>query len=813
MNTTFKHTLLAAAVAVAVPVTATAADYYYNVQGHQNSAQLSGVNLSYTSIYWGPANNEHSGAGNHVYLGAHEYQSGGAAGGYALSGATAPVSDNSLTISGGKFVSSVSNYGGYGVGVNVERNKVRIEGGENTSLKHAIVYGGHAVGGDVVANTVEIETDGEICRTFGGVAEGLQASTKAYDVKGNTVKLVKGVVARTWTSNHTGADVFIVGGQNNAGGNAIGNAVEIFSADAELARAIGGTGTSYNPTLNAVPSFSENKVIVHEGAQVGIAYGASASGLASVHATLSDNVVEIAGKVLETAAAARVETYSDDTSAGTVTITNNRLVLKSGSAVTADVAAVSIEMPETLAKRQKFVSQGNELVVEKGADVSRASLYGVLFSPVNQRARAASAQSDVSIKGATLVLDKWQGTVNNVSGFEAMDVRVDGDVDASKAIMTVTGKADLPEDGLKNVTLTMSEGAVEAYKQGGHALKLLDVAEGGTLAGKVVGEATTQKVQNESGLIFADAVLGEDGSMEVGEFRTSTKAHGYFEGVSAMLSISAQSADLAAGSGLKQTLDAMTDGDVHTIGVMEGSSYRWQTGSSINVRAMSALAGAAAKFGDVDAAAYLEFGHSDFDTASVFNSKGDGEYYGVGALARWHVANGFYTEGSVRMGWLDAGFDGDAATGGFDQSGLYAGFHLGGGCVFALTDASSLDVFAQYFYTHQSFDNVKVAASDMTIDDAESSRTRLGARYTYAASAWRGWAGLAWDHEFDGETGGTTSGVALSDAPTLEGNAAIAECGVSWQDAASPWGVNVRLGGYAGDRDGVFGSLGAYYRF
>lgn len=813
MKITLKLTLLAAAVAAAVPMTATAADYYYHVQGHQNAAQLSDVNISYTTIFWGPANNDGSGAGNHVYLGAHEYQSGGAAGGYALSGATGPVADNSLTISGGNFVSSVSNYGGYGVGVNVERNKVRIEGGAGTSVKHAIVYGGHAIDGGVVENTVEIETDGEICRTYGGVVEGREGSTKAHDVKGNTVKLVKGVVARDGTSTNNGANVLVVGGQNNAGGNAIGNAVEIFSADAELARAIGGTGASYNPTLNAAPSFSENKVIVHEGAQVGIAYGASASGLASVHATLSDNVVEIAGKVLETAAAARVETYSDDISAGTVTIKNNRLVLKSGSAVTADVAAVSIEMPVSLANRQEFVSEGNALVVEKGADVSKASLYGVLFSPVELHVRAASARSDVSIKGATLVLDKWQGSVENVSGFDAMDVRVDGDVDASKAIMTVTGEADLPEEGLKNVTLTMSESAVEAYKQGGHSLKLLDVAEGGTLEGKVVGEATTQKVQNESGLIYADAVLGEDGSMEVGEFRTSTKAHGYFEGVSAMLSISAQSADLAAGSGLKQTLDAMTDGDVQAIGVMEGSSYRWQTGSSINVRAMSALAGAAAKFGDVDAAAYLEFGHADFDTASVFNSKGDGEYYGVGALARWHVADGFYTEGSVRMGWLDAGFDGDAATGGFDQSGLYAGFHLGGGRVFALTDASSLDVFAQYFYTHQSFDDVKVAGSDMTVDDADSSRTRLGARYTYAGSQWRGWAGLAWDHEFDGETGGSASGVALNDAPTLEGNAAVTECGVSWQDAASPWVVNARIGGYAGDRDGVFGSLGASYRF
>ena len=165
------------------------------------------------------------------------------------------------------------------------------------------------------------------------------------------------------------------------------------------------------------------------------------------------------------------------------------------------------------------------------------------------------------------------------------------------------------------------------------------------------------------------------------------------------------------------------------------------------------------------------------------------------------------------MGWLDASFDGEAATGGYDQSGLYAGFHLGAGHVFTLTEASKLDVYAQYFYTHQKFDDVTVAGSDMQVDDADSSRTRLGARYTYGAASWKGWAGLAWDHEFDGETGGSASGVAVSDAPALEGDAAVAECGLSWQDAASPWSVDVRLGGYASDRDGVFGSLGASYRF
>lgn len=811
MTSPLKHTLLAVAVAAALPMTATAAEYYYNVAGHADSPVHSGVKLFWNSLYWGPANDAGSGAGNNVYLGAAEYKVGCAAGGYAFTGATAPVAGNSLTISGGKFISSVANYGGYGEGVTVERNKVRIEG--DSSLKPTIIYGGYAVGGDAVSNTVEVETNGDVSTTFGGVVAWTESITRSFDVRGNTVKLIKGKVDSSSTSSNP-VNVLIVGGQNNAGGNVVENSVEVSSPDAAQALVIGGMSSDYVPALNAVPTFSGNKVIVHKGAVVGTAHGASAGGIASVRAALTGNVVEISGKVLENAAAAVACAYASEVEAGTTTFKNNRIVLKSGAAVTGDVAAVRIEMPEDLAGRQTFVSEGNTLVVEKGADISKSTLYGVQFVPVNTGAnRAASAGTGVTVAGATLVLDKWQGAVANIAGFDSMDVRVADDVDVSKPIMTVTGKAELPAAGLKNVTLTMSESAVEAYKEGGKSLKLLDKAEGGTLSGQIVGESTTQKVQNESGLVYADAVLGEDGSIEVGEFRTSTKAHGYFEGVSAMLSMSAQSADLAAGSSLKHQLDAMDAGEVRAVGVMEGSSYRWQTGSSINVRAMSALAGAATKFGDVDAAAYVEFGHSDFDTVSVFDSKGDGEYYGVGALARWHAAGGFYTEGSVRMGWLDASFDGEAATGGYDQSGLYAGFHLGAGHVFTLTEASKLDVYAQYFYTHQKFDDVTVAGSDMQVDDADSSRTRLGARYTYGAASWKGWAGLAWDHEFDGETGGSASGVAVSDAPALEGDAAVAECGLSWQDAASPWSVDVRLGGYASDRDGVFGSLGASYRF
>ena len=98
MTSPLKRTLLAVAVAAALPMTATAAEYYYNVAGHADSPVHSGVKLFWNSLYWGPANDAGSGAGNNVYLGAAEYKVGCAAGGYAFTGATAPVAGNSLIV-------------------------------------------------------------------------------------------------------------------------------------------------------------------------------------------------------------------------------------------------------------------------------------------------------------------------------------------------------------------------------------------------------------------------------------------------------------------------------------------------------------------------------------------------------------------------------------------------------------------------------------------------------------------------------------------------------------------------------------------
>lgn len=51
------------------------------------------------------------------------------------------------------------------------------------------------------------------------------------------------------------------------------------------------------------------------------------------------------------------------------------------------------------------------------------------------------------------------------------------------------------------------------------------------------------------------------------------------------------------------------------------------------------------------------------------------------------------------------------------------------------------------------------------------------------------------------------------DAPSLEGDSAMGETGVTIGGDDTPWSVSARIGGYVGDRDGVFGGLTAAYRF
>ncbi|MDR0529027.1 MAG: autotransporter outer membrane beta-barrel domain-containing protein [Zoogloeaceae bacterium] len=99
-------------------------------------------------------------------------------------------------------------------------------------------------------------------------------------------------------------------------------------------------------------------------------------------------------------------------------------------------------------------------------------------------------------------------------------------------------------------------------------------------------------------------------------------------------------------------------------------------------------------------------------------------------------------------------------------------------------------------------------------EDADSTRVRLGGRFSYAVNErLTPYAGLAWEHEFDGKAKARTNGYDI-DAPKLKGDTGIAEFGLVLKPAAtSPLSLDLGVQGYAGRREGVTGNLRVQYEF
>jgi outer membrane autotransporter protein len=106
-------------------------------------------------------------------------------------------------------------------------------------------------------------------------------------------------------------------------------------------------------------------------------------------------------------------------------------------------------------------------------------------------------------------------------------------------------------------------------------------------------------------------------------------------------------------------------------------------------------------------------------------------------------------------------------------------------------------------------DPVKFAAVD-------SQRVRLGAKVRGALDADKtlsAYAGLAYEHEFDGEAKARIHGYKI-DAPKLKGDSGIVELGLTLNPTkAQQLTLDLGVQGYAGRREGVTGSFKVNYKF
>ena len=186
------------------------------------------------------------------------------------------------------------------------------------------------------------------------------------------------------------------------------------------------------------------------------------------------------------------------------------------------------------------------------------------------------------------------------------------------------------------------------------------------------------------------------------------------------------------------------------------------------------------------------------------------------AAMRYDFQSPFYLDGAVRLGQISTEFDGSYGTGTakYDADGLYATAHIGAGYVFDLTPDVKLDAYGRYLLSYVEGDDVTLesdAKERFSMDDTTTHAVRLGARLEGAFQTFDWYAGLAYEHVFDGKAKGElkfAGATAALDAPSLKDDSAIVDLGFTMKpEANGPWTIGVGLKGYAGDRRGGTGSV------
>ena len=202
----------------------------------------------------------------------------------------------------------------------------------------------------------------------------------------------------------------------------------------------------------------------------------------------------------------------------------------------------------------------------------------------------------------------------------------------------------------------------------------------------------------------------------------------------------------------------------------------------------------------------IEYGRGSYESYLDDGTKGDGntQNFGLGVMARQNNDNGTYYEGSLRYGKLTSNYNsGDlGADYDYDTDANYWGAHLGLGKVFQLNDKNSIDTYCKFFYTNQGSSSANIKGSNVEFDAVKSKRSRLGLRFNHATSDVRSiYAGLAWQHEFDGSACATADGYSTP-SPSIKGNSMMVELGVNVAPKSSPVSFDLGVSGWAGKQKG-----------
>ena len=809
--------------------------FYGNVR--ENTVTISGNTLG--NVVCGGGTGAADAIKNHIIIKANSEVNGIVYGGKGVTSSK----ENDVTISDSTINKTV--YGGEADG-NTENNHVTIDA--NSTVKES-VFGGYSFKGDSKNNEVTINCGSVVTgNVAGGVAlkgnsEGntvsIIKSSTGYvyggkggtSSKGNSVEIIEGTIRNSVYGGYADND-------NNS--SAEKNNVTI-SAGSKVSGSIYGGYANHNANENKV-SFSnvaevgesvlggyslkadsKNNEVTIEGVGVVKAYVAGGVALAGIS---EGNKVNIAHSSVN------VNVYGGYSFKGnsldnTVTIDNSIVNENVYGGYTESDGAISEKI------------QNNKVIFKNGAKI-KGDVYGG-YDKLNK----------ANITNNTLEVVGKDNEAKGIQNFDKLNFFITKDLIANDTMLKVTDTALINNAEIKagvelgtklnendkinlitagalkaeNITTgTLTDGLINIDKGikvaiGPDGNKLVGVINGTTPPG---GGGTTPP--------------GGGGTTPPGGGGTTPGAGSLYADADAKSPVETQSAaltmlnlghDLLTTAGYENAalaVDGEEEGSVNPFITMSANNQKLDTGSHVDLKAWNMNLGFAKKInnnsGKLIIVPVIEYGRGSYDSYLDNGTHGDGDahFWGAGLMAKQLNDDGLYYEGSLRAGRMSTDYQ-SAVAGGikYDSDVTYYAAHLGMGKVVQLNDKDTLDYYGKLFYTRQQCDKVTVGTGATYDFDATTSlRTRLGARYTHQLSEKNAfYAGLAWQHEFDGESNAivaTTLGSASAPAPSMKGDTGIMELG--WRvNNSDKFELGLGVNGSVGKQKGVGFNLSLNFSF
>ncbi len=836
-----------------VTITGTAATnivcgaYSFHGNVRENTVTISGNTLG--NVVCGGGTGAADAIKNHVIIKANSEVNGIVYGGKGVTSSK----ENDVTISDSTINKTV--YGGEADG-NTENNHVTIDA--NSTVKES-VFGGYSFKGDSKNNEVTINCGSVVTgNVAGGVAlkgnsEGntvsIIKSSTGYvyggkggtSSKGNSVEIIEGTIRNSVYGGYADND-------NNS--SAENNKVTI-SAGSKVSGSIYGGYANHNANENKV-SFSnvaevgesvlggyslkadsKNNEVTIEGVGVVKAYVAGGVALAGIS---EGNKVNIAHSSVN------VNVYggygAKDSIGNIISITDGSSVNKNvyggysfkgnslDNTVTIDNSIVNENVYGGYTESDGAISekiQNNKVIFKNGAKI-KGDVYGG-YDKLNK----------ANITNNTLEVVGKDNEAKGIQNFDKLNFFITKDLIANDTMLKVTDTALINNAEIK--------AGVELGTKLNENDKINLITAGALKAENITtGTLTDGLISIDQGL---QVTVGTDGNKLVGVINGTTPPGGggttppggsFYADADAKSPVETQSAaltmlnlghDLLTTAGYENAalaVDGEEEGSVNPFITMSANNQKLDTGSHVDLKAWNMNLGFAKKInnnsGKLIIAPVIEYGRGSYDSYLDNGTHGDGDahFWGAGLMAKQLNDDGLYYESSLRAGRMSTDYQ-SAVAGGikYDSDATYYAAHLGMGKVVQLNDKDTIDYYGKLFYTRQQGDKVTVGTGATYDFDATTSlRTRLGARYTHQLSEKNAfYAGLAWQHEFDGESNAivaTTLGSASAPAPSMKGDTGIMELG--WRvNNSDKFELGLGVNGSVGKQKGVGFNLSLNFSF